>query len=110
MQKISLLATFEDYNGEGEFGVPKVYGELTESNLVDRMSFRAFYVKRGIEDFGDIFDLDEKSALTIKIGYEIYPPIEIILVREYRFRAKEDEEGYESIHKTSIEMGVSIPF
>jgi len=110
MQKISLIATFEDYDGEGEFGEPKVYGELTESNLVDKVSFRALYVKRGIEGFEDIFDLDEKSALTLKIGYEFFSPLEIIFVREYRFRAREDEEGYETIHKTSVEMGVSIPF
>jgi len=110
MQKISLIATFEDYNGEGEFGEPKLYGELTESNLIDKVSFRAFYVKDGIEDFKDIFDLDEKSALTLKIGYEFFSPLEIIVVREYRFRAKEDEEGYETIHKTSVEMGVSIQF
>ena len=110
MQKISLIATFEDYDGEGEFGIPKVYGELRESNLVDKVSFRAFYVKRGIEDFKDIFDLDEKSALTLKIGYEFFSPLEIIFVREYRFREREDEEGYETIHKTSVEMGVSIQF
>jgi len=110
MQKIALIATFEDYDGEGEFGIPKVYGELRESNLIEKVSLRAFYVKRGIEDFEDIFDLDDKSAFTLKIGYEFFSPLEIILVREYRFREKEDGEGYETILKTSIEMGVSIQF
>jgi len=110
MQKIFLIATFEDYNGEDEFGIPKVYGELRESNLIDKVSIRAFYVKRGIDGFKDIFDMDEKSALTLKIGYEFFSPLEVILVREYRFREREDEKGYETIHKTSIEMGVSIQF
>ena len=41
---VHLLGTFEDYNTTE----PKLYLGVTESGLVEKMSFRAFYVKRDI--------------------------------------------------------------
>ena len=106
-----------------------MYLGATESGLVDKMSFRAFYVKRdigepdpgypdarGSEDpvfFEDLFRLDEKSAFTVRIGYEAYAPIEVAVIHEYRFRQVEKpdgEFGFEAIRKTSVEVGVNLNF
>ena len=91
----------------------------TASELVPRLSLRAFYTKRDIgaggetNFFGDLFDLDEKSGFSVEARYAVFPPVETIVLREYRFRRVETEGGvsqFEPIHKTSIMMGVSTDF
>ncbi|MFH0766443.1 MAG: hypothetical protein V2A61_08510, partial [Calditrichota bacterium] len=102
-QKIWGAIAYEDYN----LSDPNLYGEVVEIGLIDKMSLRAFYVKRGIEGFKDIFDLDKKSAFTVRIGFEVLPPLELVVLREFRFREREDGEGFETISKTSFELGVN---
>jgi hypothetical protein len=104
--KVQGAVAYENYT----FGDPNLYGEVVETGLIDRMSLRALYVKHGIEDFNDIFDLDEKSALTIRIGFGFYPPLEFIVLHEFRFREREDQEGFETIRETSFELGINVPF
>ena len=113
--QINLFTTLEDYSNSS----PKLYLGITETGLVSRLSLRAFYAKRGIgEDeetgfFADLFDLDEKSALNLEIRYVIFPPVETIILREYRFKRVKTEEGiaqFEPIHKTSIMVGVKTDF
>ncbi|MBM3236974.1 hypothetical protein FJZ31_11845 [Candidatus Poribacteria bacterium] len=105
-QKIWGAIAYEDYN----LSDPNLYGEIVEIGLIDKMSLRAFYVKRGIEDFKDIFDLDEKSAFTVRIGFEVFSPLELAVSREFRFREREDGKGFETISKTSFELGVNVQF
>ena len=92
---------------------------VTESGLVPRLSLRAFYTKRDIGEggetnfFGDLFDLDEKSAFSVEVRYEVFPPVVTIVTREYRFRRVETADGisqFEPIHKTSFMVGVSTDF
>jgi hypothetical protein len=122
---VHLLGTFEDYNTID----PKLYLGVTESGLVEKMSFRAFYVKRDIGEpdpdypdalgskdpafFEDLVRLDEKSAFTVRIGYEAFSPVEVAVIREYRFRQVEKPDGnvgFEPIRMTSIEVGVNLKF
>ena len=115
LPQIHFLGTLEDYTNSQ----PKLYMGITESELVPRLSLRAFYTKRDIGEggetnfFGDLFDLDEKSAFSVEVRYEVFPPIETIVVREYRFRRVETVDGtsqFEPIHKTSFMVGVSTDF
>ena len=115
LPQVHFLGTLEDYTNSS----PKLYMGITESGLVPRLSLRAFYTKRDIGEGGethfvpDLFDLDEKSAFSVEARYEIFPPIETIVVREYRFRRVETAEGtsqFEPIHKTSFMVGVSTNF
>ncbi len=105
-----FLGTFENYTDSE----PKLYVGITESGIVPRLSARAFYTKRDIGEggdtnfFGDLFDLDEKSAFSIELRYAIYPPLETIILREYRFRRVETK--FEPIHKTSVMLGVKREF
>ena len=112
---LHFFGAFEDYNNSS----PKLYMVVSESGLVPRLKFRALYTKRDIgegEDtnfFADLFDLDEKSALRLEVGYAVYPPVEMIIIREYRFRRVETAEGssqFERIHKTSFMVGISTDF
>ena len=123
--QVNFIATFEDYTNTE----PKLYLGITESGIAERMSFRAFYLKRNIgepdpgfpekegsKDPGfleDLFRLDSKSAFIVRIGYEIFPRFEVAVLREYRFRRVEDPAGnthFEPIQKTSVEAGFRLNF
>ncbi len=123
--QVNLIATFEDYTNTE----PKLYAGITESDLAERTSFRAFYVKRNIGEpdpgfpwkegskdpsfFEDLIRLDSKSAFIVRIGYEIFPRFEVAVLREYRFRQVEDAAGkthFEPIQKTSVEAGFRLNF
>ena len=115
LPQIHFLGTFEDYTNSE----PKLYMAVTESGLVPRLALRAFYTKRDIGEggetnfFGDLFDLDEKSAFSVEVRYEVFPPVVTIVTREYTFRRVETAEGisqFEPIHKTSFMVGVSTDF
>ena len=123
--QVDFIAAFEDYTTTE----PKLYAGLTESGISNRVSFRAFYVKRNIgepdsgfperpgsEDpdfFQDLFRLDSKSAFTVRIGYAIFSIFEVAILREYRFQQVEDAAGerrFEPIQKTSFEAGLRLNF
>ena len=115
LPQIHFLGTLEDYTNIE----PKLYMGTTVSKLVPRLSLRAFYTKRDIGTggetnfFGDLFNLDEKSAFSIEARYTVFPPVETIVLREYTFRRVETAEGgsqFEPIHKTSFMVGVSTDF
>ena len=115
LPQIHFLSTLEDYTNSQ----PKLYMGVTESGLVPRLSLRAFYTKRDIGEAGetnfvvDLFDLDEKSAFSVEVRYEIFPPFETIAIREYTFRRVDTADGvsqFEPIHKTSFMVGVSTDF
>ena len=123
--QVDFIATFEDYTT----AEPKLYVGITESGISDRLSFRAFYIKRNIgepdpgfpekagsedPDFiQDLFRLDNKSAFAVRVGYEIFPRFEVAMLREYRFQQVADAAGktrFEPIHKTSVEVGFRLNF
>ncbi len=115
MPQLHFLGAYENYDNN----TSKIYLGIKESGLVPRMTFRAFYTKRNIgEDgesnfFSDLFDLDEKSALHLEIRYAIFPPMQTIFTKEYRFRRVQTDEStsqFEPIHKTSIMVGVTTDF
>ncbi|RKU07473.1 hypothetical protein C6503_24645 [Candidatus Poribacteria bacterium] len=110
-----FFGTFEDYNNSS----PKLYMVVSESGLVPRFRVRALYTKRDIgagdetNFFTDLFNLDEKSAFRLEVGYAVYPPVETIVTREYRFRRVETADGisqFEPIHKTSFMVGIRTDF
>ena len=110
-----FFGTFEDYNTSS----PKLYVAVAEAGLVPRLRVQALYTKRDIGEgdetnfFADLFNLDEKSAFRLEVGYEVYPPIETIVIREYRFRRVETADGgsqFERIHKTSFMVGFRTDF
>lgn len=110
-----FLTAYENYDNN----TSKIYLGVKESGLIPRLAFRAFYTKRNIgEDgetnfFSDLLDLDEKSALNLEIRYAIFPPVQTIVIKEYRFRRVQTDDGvsqFEPIHKTSIMVGVTTDF
>lgn len=114
-EHLHLFGTFEDYDNSS----PKLYMAVAASALIPRFRVQAFYTKRDIGEgdeanfFGDLFNLNEKSVFGLQIGYAIYPPIEMIVTREYRFRRVETAEGvsqFEPIHKTSFMAGIKTDF
>lgn len=115
LKQLYFLTAFENYNND----TSKIYLGVSESGLIPRLGFRAYYTKRNIGQdsnnnfFQDLFDLDEKSALNLEIRYAIFPPVETIVVNEYRFRRVVTDDGiseFEPIHKTTFMVGVSTDF
>lgn len=115
MPQLHFLGAFENYDNR----TSKLYLGIKESGLIPRLTFRTFYTKRNIGSdseknfFFELIDLDEKSALSLEVRYDIFPPVQTILVNEYRFRRVQTDDGtsqFEPIHKTSIMVGVSSDF
>ena len=126
LPKVNLIGTFESYSD----GDPKMYLGISEDGLIDKLSFRAFYTKRNIgqkyidndgkevdpDFFEDIARLDEKSAFTVRLGYEIISagvPLEFNIIRQYTFQQMVDDNGEKSfkpIKTTSFEIGVKLDF
>ncbi|RKU30834.1 hypothetical protein C6497_03930 [Candidatus Poribacteria bacterium] len=115
LKQLYFLSAFENYSNN----TSKIYLGVSESGLIPRLGFRAYYTKRNIGHdsnnnfFQDLIDLDEKSALNLEIRYAIFPPVETILIKEYRFRRVETDDGiseFEPIHKTTFMVGVSTNF
>lgn len=112
MNKLFLAGAYENYDNSD----PNLHVQLTESGLVEKVSFSALYTKdqigkdKGEGFFNDIFDLDERSLLTLRIGYEIFKPLEVAIIREYRFRETDDGKGFETVNKTSFEIGANMQF
>ena len=113
--QLHLLGTLERYTDN----TSKLYIGAKESGLIPRFQFRAFYTKRNIgEDgetgfFTDIVDLDDKSAFNVEIRYSVVPPIQTILVYEYRFRRVETEDGrsqFQPFRSTSVAVGYNRNF
>ena len=126
LPKINLIGTFESYSGSD----PRMYLGVSEDGLIDKLSFRAFYTKRNIGQkyqdkdgtevdpnfLEDITRLDEKSAFTVRLGYEIISvgiPLEFGVIHQYTFQQTIDDNGEKSfspIKTTSFEIGVKLDF
>lgn len=119
-EKAFVGAIFEDYNGDGPDGDPRLSARFVETTLLEPVDVRAFYTKRGIGGvdskneeqsfFEDLVDLDEKSLFVVEIAYNIQGPMQLVLTREYRFRERADGEGFEPIKKTTAQIGISTSF
>ena len=121
-----MIGTFESYSDSD----PKMYLGVSEDGLIDKLSLRAFYTKRNIgqkyidndgkevdpDFFEDIARLDEKSAFTVRLGYEIISagiPLEFGIIHQYTFQQTVDDDGEKSfkpIKTTSFEIGVKLDF
>ena len=115
LQELHFLGAYESYDNN----TSKIFLGIKESGLIPRLSFRAFYTKRNIgaagetSFFKDLIDLDEKSSLYLEVRYVVVPPVQTIIVNEYKFRRVQTDAGvseFEPIHKTSIMVGVATGF
>lgn len=120
MEKAFVSAIFEDYNGEGPSGEPRLAARFTESDLLEPVDLRLSYLKRGIGGVDrsgkeqsfleDLVDLDEKSLFVVELTYRIKGPLHVVVTREYRFRERADGNGYEPIKKTNVQLGIATEF
>jgi hypothetical protein len=120
MEKAFVSAIFEDYNGTGPASDPRLAARFTETDLLEQVDLRMYYSKRGIggtdsegqeQSFlEDLVDLDEKSLFVVELAYNIKGPLQVVLTREYRFRARADGDGYEPIKKMTAQLGIATEF
>jgi hypothetical protein len=113
-------AIFEDYDGSGPASDPRLSARFVETDLLEDVDVQAYYSKRGIggtdaegepQSFlQDLVDLDEKSLLVVSVGYRVSGPLQVRVVREYRFRRRPDGPGFEPIRKTTVQLGLALAF
>lgn len=107
-----FAAVYEDYNGEGPNSDPRFGLRLIETKLVDVIDARAFYIKRGIRASAeeslmeDLVSLDERSLLLLEIVYHLGGSLYVEASREFRFRKRENGEGFETVQKTTAQLGL----
>lgn len=119
-EKAFVSAVFEDYNGTGPSGEPRLAARFAESNLLEPVDLRLYYLKRGVGGVDrsgkkqsfleDLVDLDEKSLFVVELAYRIKGPFQVVVTREYRFRERADGNGYEPIKKTNVQLGIATEF
>ncbi|MBT5536249.1 hypothetical protein HOK31_24480 [Candidatus Poribacteria bacterium] len=116
LDQVHLSGLYEDYDGDGPNSDPKLGLRLVETDLIQEVDLRAFYIKRGIsssddESFlEDLVDLDEKSLFIVEVAYNIAGPVQVLVTREFRFRERKDEDGFETIQKTNVQIGLSLGY
>ena len=107
-----FAAVYEDYNGEGQNSDPRFGMRLIETNLVDVMDARAFYIKRGIRASAeetlleDLVSLDERSLFLLEMVYHLGGSLYVEAAREFRFRKRKNGDGFETVQKTTAQLGL----
>ncbi len=107
-----FAAVYEDYNGEGPNSDPRFGLRLMETELVDVIDARAFYIKRGIRASAeeslleDLASLDERSLFLLEIVYHLGGSLYLEASREFRFRKRENGDGFETVQKTTAQLGL----
>ena len=102
----------EDYNGGGPNSLPRFGLRLLETDLIDVIDARAFYIKRGVQAspretfLQDLVSLDERSLLLVEVLYQLGGPLFVEAKREFHFQKKQGEDGYEPVQKTTAQLGI----
>jgi hypothetical protein len=98
MNTLRLVGTFERRDGKPKSGVLHV--EATMPETIPKVAFRAMYDDKNIDNFGDVFRMDENSAARIGIGYRMDP---LILYMDYIYTFRYDP------NRTDPKTGLSDP-
>jgi len=73
LNTLRLVGTYERRDGKPKSGILHVEATLPET--IPKVAFRAMYDDKNIDNFGDVFKLDENSAARLGIGYRMDPLI-----------------------------------
>jgi hypothetical protein len=85
LNSLRLAGTFERRDAKPKSGILHVEATLPET--IPQVAFRAMYDDKNIDNFGDVFKLDENSAARIGIGYRMDP---LILYIDYIYTFRYD--------------------
>jgi hypothetical protein len=85
LNSLRFVGTFERRDAKPKSGILHVEATLPET--IPKVAFRAMYDDKNIDNFGDVFKLDENSAARIGIGYRMDP---LILYMDYIYTFRYD--------------------
>ena len=81
---------------------------LDASQLIEKIILTGQYVKGGLVDLSDAFDLDDRSLLTARVAYKLNKFLVVGL--DYRWTWSKMEDGtFEADHYATPYFGLSIP-
>jgi hypothetical protein len=91
INKVRLAGNYQRLNGMKGSGI--LHLEALAPDLIPKFELSAFYDKRGIETFKDFRTLDNRSLVTIDVGYRLNMFLVISTVYYWSWVQSEDEYG-----------------
>ncbi len=98
LNSLRLVGTFERRDGKPKSGIMHIEATLPET--IPKVAFRASYDDKNIDNFGDVFKLDENAAARVGVGYRMDP---LILYIDYIYTFRYDPNKLDS--KTGLPKG-----
>jgi len=105
LNTLRLVGTFERLDDIPRSGILHVEATLPET--IPKVAFRAMYDDKNIDNFGDVFKLDENSAARLGLGYRMDPLI-FYVDYIYTFRFDPVKNGY--VVQKRIEPQLALAF
>jgi hypothetical protein len=98
LNSLRLVGTFERRDGKPKSGILHIEAVLPET--IPKVAFRASYDDKNIDNFGDVFKLDDNAAARIGVGYRMDP---LILYIDYIYTFQYNPNKIDS--KTGLPKG-----
>jgi hypothetical protein len=105
LNTLRLVGTFERRDGKPKSGI--LHFEATVPETIPKVAFRAMYDDKNIDNFGDVFELDENSAARIGIGYRMDP---LILYVDYIYTFAFDATQNRYVVQKRFEPQLALAF
>ena len=105
LNMLRLVGTFERRDGKPQSGI--LHLEATLPETIPKVAFRAMYDDKNIDNFGDVFELDENSAARLGIGYRMDP---LILYVDYIYTFRFDPNQNRYVVQKRFEPQLALAF
>jgi len=103
---IRLLGTFEKLDGVPHSGQLHLAAMLAKFS---KFSGRAVYDRTGIDTFGDVFKLDERSMLRMGLGYQLNSMLYIFMDYIWTFKVNPVTQRLETEKRFEPQLSLVVP-
>ncbi len=101
---VQIGAVYEDYdNSPGP-----TFAAFMSVPALEVIQFKAYYTRAGIQDFGDVFVLDERSLLVAEARYELVMYVYLVGRFTRRWVPANDGQGFDA--KDDWNAGIELSF
>lgn len=104
--QVKVSGGYEWYDTE-DSGVFTAQGEVPD---IPKIKLKAYYTRENIDDFGDLFKLDENSLTEVDVGYKMNPFMTLYMAYSWTYKYNEKERKYDTIEKVVPKVEFSYSF
>ncbi len=111
IHRVRLIGSYQRLNGIRGSGI--LHLEALAPDLFPNMKIKATYDKTGIETFEDFRTLDNRSLVTVLMGYQLNPFLMATVVYRWYWVKEVDEQGlvsYRPVERIEPGIGFSVHF